>query len=87
MKKILVFVLLSIVFFSSCIKDSSNPVNTDTPPPTPTLLLLADTATGVIIPTTFTWKAIANADSFTLQVSQSSSLDNPIFNHCIYYSC
>src|ERR1039458_10237112 len=80
MKKILIFLLFSIFIFNSCEKDSSNPVNTDIAPPVPTLLLPADTATGVAVPTTFSWKAIANADSFTLQVSLSSSLNNPVYN-------
>src|ERR1035437_6399025 len=80
MKKIFFIVILSIVTFYSCKKDSSNPVNTDTAPPAPTLLLPIDTASSVTVPTTFSWKAIANADSFTLQVSLSSSLDNPVFN-------
>src|ERR1035437_4126055 len=82
MKKILILLSFFILIFNSCKKDSSNPVNsnTNTVPSPPTLLLPNDTATGVVVPTTFSWNAIANVDSFTLQVSLSSSLDNPVFN-------
>jgi uncharacterized protein (TIGR02145 family) len=80
MKKILIFLLFSIFILNSCKKDGINPINTDTIPSPPTLLSPADTATGVAVPTTFSWNTIANADSFTLQVSLSSSLDNPVFN-------
>ena len=80
MKNILIFFLFSIFILSSCKKDSNNPVNTDNAPSAPALLLPADSATGVAVPATFSWKAVANADSFTLQVSLNSSFNNPVFN-------
>jgi len=80
MKKILCIIILSIITFSSCNKDNSNPVNTNTAPATPILISPTDSATGVSVSTTFSWKTIANADSFSLQVSLSNSFENYVFN-------
>jgi hypothetical protein len=80
MKKIIITLLFSIVLLSSCKKENSNPVNPGTSPSPPDLALPIDAASDLNIPTCLKWKTNSNTDSCTLQISLSSSLNNPVFN-------
>jgi uncharacterized protein (TIGR02145 family) len=66
--------------FTSCKKDASNPVNTDTIPVPPTLASPTDTSSNIAVPVVLTWKESSGAKSYTLQVSASSSFSSFVFN-------
>lgn len=80
MKKVIYFIIVSLIVFTSCKKDGSNPVNTDTIPPIPTLLTPKDTTSNIAVPVVLTWNASNGATSYTLQVSSSISFSSFVFN-------
>ncbi|MDP3683144.1 MAG: fibronectin type III domain-containing protein, partial [Ignavibacteria bacterium] len=80
MKKVVYFILISLLAFTSCKKDGSNPVVVDTIPPVPTLSSPTDTSSNIAVPVVLTWKESSGAKSYTLQVSASSSFSNIVFN-------
>src|ERR1035437_26778 len=80
MKKILILLLFSIIIFNSCKKDSSNPVNTDTVPATPTLLQPTNISTGIAVSPNLSWNPSNGATSYTLQISIISSFTSFVYN-------
>ena len=80
MKKVVYFILVSLLVFISCKKDGSNPVVADTIPPAPTLSSPTDTSSNIAVPVVLTWKESSGAKSYTLQVSASSSFSSFVFN-------
>ncbi|MDP3150218.1 MAG: FISUMP domain-containing protein [Ignavibacteria bacterium] len=80
MKKVVYFLLVSLLLFASCKKDASNPVNTDTVPAPPTLASPTDTSSNIAVPVVLTWKESSGSKSYTLQVSASSSFSSFVFN-------
>ena len=80
MKKLAYFLLVSLLLFTSCKKDASNPVDTDTIPTPPTLASPTDTSSNIAVPVVLTWNESSGAKSYTLQVSASSSFSSFVFN-------
>jgi len=80
MKKVVYFFLLSLLVFTSCKKDGSNPIKTDTVPSPPTLATPKDTSSNVAVPSVLTWYENSGAKSYTLQVSASSSFSSFVLN-------
>jgi len=80
MKKVIYSIIVFLVVFTSCKKDESNPVNTDTIPPIPTLSTPKDTTSNIAVPVVLTWNESNGATSYTLQVSASSSFSSFVFN-------
>ncbi|MFA6979388.1 MAG: FISUMP domain-containing protein [Ignavibacteriaceae bacterium] len=80
MKKVIYFFLVSLLVFTSCKKDASNPLNADTVPSPPILSTPKDTSSNIAVPVVLTWNASSGAKSYTLQVSSNSSFSNFIFN-------
>ncbi|MFA6980916.1 MAG: FISUMP domain-containing protein [Ignavibacteriaceae bacterium] len=80
MKKSIYFLLISLLVFTSCKKDASNPVNADTVPAPPTLASPTDTSSNIVVPVVLTWKESSGAKNYTLQVSASSSFSSFVFN-------
>jgi len=80
MKQVLFLILVFLFSFTSCKKDASNPVNTNTVPSPPTLATPKDTTYNVVVPVVLTWNESSNATGYTLQVSTSSSFSSFIFN-------
>lgn len=80
MKQILFLILVFLLSFTSCKKDASNPVSTDTIPSPPTLSTPKDTASNVAVPVVLTWNESSGAKAYTLQVSTSSSFTSFVFN-------
>ncbi|MDP3148808.1 MAG: FISUMP domain-containing protein [Ignavibacteria bacterium] len=80
MKKVVYFILVSLLAFTSCKKDASNPVNTDTVPSPPTLSTPKDTSSNIAVPVVLAWNESSGAKSYTLQVSSSSSFSSFVFN-------
>lgn len=80
MQKAVYFIIVSLLLFVSCKKDTSNPVNTDAVPAPPTLVTPQDTASNVVVPIVLSWKESSGAKSYTLQVSASSSFSGFVFN-------
>ena len=79
MKKILLFLLLSLFLFISCNKDDSNLVN-PTNPPVPTLSSPINGSTNQSTLPTLNWNASSGATSYTLQVSVSNTFTSYVFN-------
>ncbi|OIO17594.1 MAG: hypothetical protein AUJ54_09625 [Ignavibacteria bacterium CG1_02_37_35] len=63
MKKLVYFLLGSLLMFTSCKKDASNPVNADTIPVPPTLASPTDTSSNIAVPVVLTWKESSGAKS------------------------
>jgi len=80
MSKVIYFILISLFLFTSCKKDTSNPVVADTIPPVPTLSSPIDTSSNIAVPVVLTWKESSGAKGYTLQVSASSSFSSFVFN-------
>ena len=80
MKKVIYSIIVFLIVFTSCKKDESNPVNTDTIPPIPTLSTPKDTTSNIAVPVVLTWNESNGATSYTLQVSASSSFSSFVFN-------
>lgn len=80
MKKVIYSIIVFLIVFTSCKKDESNPVNTDTIPPIPTLSTPKDTTSNIAVPVVLTWNESKGATSYTLQVSASSSFSSFVFN-------
>ncbi|MFA6978162.1 MAG: FISUMP domain-containing protein [Ignavibacteriaceae bacterium] len=80
MKNVIYFILVSLLTFTSCKKDGSNPVNADTVPIPPTLATPKDTSANIAVPVVLTWNESSGTKSYTLQVSASSSFSSFVFN-------
>ncbi|MDP2302849.1 MAG: hypothetical protein Q8N03_10555 [Ignavibacteria bacterium] len=80
MKNVIYFILVSLLAFTSCKKDASNPVNTDTIPSPPTLATPKDTSSNIAIPVVLNWNESSGAKNYTLQISASSSFSSFVFN-------
>jgi len=79
MKKMLLFLVLSIFLFNSCKKEDSNPVDPASPP-APTLSSPIDGATNQSVTPTLNWNASSGATSYTLQVSVSNAFMSYVYN-------
>jgi len=86
MKKLIYSILVLLLVFISCKKDTSNPVDTtnsidtNTVPLQPTLASPTDTSSNIALPVVLTWNESSGAKSYTLQVSTSSSFSSFVFN-------
>jgi uncharacterized protein (TIGR02145 family) len=81
MKKILLFIFLSIFAFNSCKKSDSSPTQTNQAPASLVLSTPANNATGVSIPCTLTWNASTGATSYRLQLSIDSIFTNTVYDN------
>jgi len=79
MKKMLLFLLLSLILFNACNKEDANPV-VSVLPSAPALSSPVDGATNQSISPTLSWNASTGAASYTLQVSTSSSFTSFAYN-------
>jgi uncharacterized protein (TIGR02145 family) len=66
--------------FTSCKKDSSDPIKAETIPLPPTLSTPKDTSTNIEFPVVLTWNESNGATSYTLQVSASRSFSSFILD-------
>jgi predicted phage tail protein len=80
MKKLLMLAIISIFILSSCTKNNTNPVNTETIPTAPTQSSPIDASTGIAVLSNLTWNSGSGAVSYTLQVSANSSFSSFIYN-------
>ncbi|MCK9212217.1 MAG: hypothetical protein M0P61_15360 [Ignavibacteriaceae bacterium] len=80
MNKVVYFILISLLAFTSCKEESINSVVVDTIPSPPTLDAPTDTSFNIDIQVTLKWNESIGAKSYTLQVSSSSSFTTLIYN-------
>jgi hypothetical protein len=80
MKTLLILSLLSILIFTSCSNNNSNPVNTAPIPSAAILLSPGDASTAITVTPNFTWNASSGATSYKLQVSVNSSFSSFVYN-------
>lgn len=76
MKKLVYFILVSLLAFTSCKEESINSIVVDSIPSPPTLNAPADTSFNIDLPVILKWNESKGAISYTLQVSSSSSFNN-----------
>lgn len=80
MKKVFMFLLLSLFFFTSCSEESILVNPKILPPDPPTLIAPTDGETSVVVSPTLTWKVSETAYFYNLQVSASDSFLTFIFD-------
>ncbi|MDP3147744.1 MAG: FISUMP domain-containing protein [Ignavibacteria bacterium] len=80
MKKVFYYIFVFLLAFTSCKKDGSNPVTSETVPSPPTLATPKDTSSNIEVPGILTWNEIIGTKTYTLQVSSNSSFSSFIFN-------
>ncbi|MBU2508417.1 MAG: hypothetical protein KJ799_17105 [Bacteroidetes bacterium] len=80
MKKAIIFILISFLPLTSCVKDNSNPVSEAKIPSTPILAPRKDTSSNIATPAVLTWNKSCGKNNYSLQVSSSSSFSSFVFN-------
>jgi len=85
MKKIIYLIFISLLAFTSCKKDGGSPTETNTnpntvtdPPLAPTLVVPADSGTGISIQCTFSWYPSKGAEKYNLEIATDSFFTNKI---------
>lgn len=86
MKRMVCVLLISLLAFTSCKKDSGSPTETNTnpnnvtdPPLAPTLVVPTDSGTGISIQCTFSWYPSKGAESYTLEIAVDSLFKNKFY--------
>jgi uncharacterized protein (TIGR02145 family) len=80
MKKVVYFILVSLLAFTSCKEESINPVVVETIPAPPTLPTPKDTSSNIAVPVVLTWNESSGATNYALQVSKDSSFSSLVYN-------